>query len=84
MATRYSVSEAIDLLFDDEFSLSDGDLSKEEGYGLYPYLGDRSLSREAVEDLSGELRRAIPNQKLVQKLIMVCLLILMMDWRKKT
>ena len=37
-----------------------------------------------MEDLSGELRRAISNQKLVQKLIMVCLLILMMDWRKKT
>ena len=55
MAARYSVSEAIDLLFDDDFGLSDGDLSEEEGDGLYAYLGDRSLSREAVEDLSREL-----------------------------
>ena len=69
-------SEAIDLLFDDNFGLSDGGLSEEEGDGLYAYLGDRSLSREAVEDLSRELVRAIPNQKLVQKLILVCLLIL--------
>ena len=46
MAARYSVSEAIDLLFDDDFSLSDGDLRKEEGYGLYAYLGDRSLSKK--------------------------------------
>ena len=51
MAARYSVSKAID----DDFGLSDGDLSEEEGDGLYAYLGDRSLSREAVEDLSREL-----------------------------
>ena len=55
MAARYIVSEAIDLLFDDDFGLSDGDLSEEEGDGLYAYLGDRNLSREAVEDLSREL-----------------------------
>ena len=50
MATRYSDSEVIDLLFDDDFGLSDGDLSAEEGDGLYAYLGNHSLSREAVED----------------------------------
>ena len=55
MAARYSVSEAIDLLFDDNFGLSDGGLSEEEGDGLYAYLGDCSLSRETVEDLSREL-----------------------------
>ena len=82
MAVRYSFSEAIDLLFDDDFALSDSYLSKEEGDRLYAYLGDRSLSREAVEDLSREL--AIPKLKLVQKLILVCLLILMMEWRMKT
>ena len=49
MAARYSVSESIDLLFDDDFGLSDGDLSEEEGDGLYAYPGDHSLSREAVE-----------------------------------
>ena len=38
MAARYSVSEAIDLLFDDDFGLSVGDLSEEEGNGLYAFL----------------------------------------------
>ena len=55
MAARYSVSEAIDLLFDDDFGLSDSDLSDKEGDGLYAYLGDRSLSREAAEGLGREL-----------------------------
>ena len=55
MAAKYGISEAIDLLFDDDFGLSDGYLSEEEGDGLYAYLGDHSLSREAVEDLSREL-----------------------------
>ena len=31
MAARYSVSEAIDLLFEDDFGLSDSDVSEEEG-----------------------------------------------------
>ena len=70
MVARYSVSEVIDLLFDDDFCLSDGDLSDEEGDGLYAYLGDRSLSREAVEYLSRELDE---NQKLVQKVTMYLL-----------
>ena len=42
-------------MFDDDFGLSDGDLSEEEDDGLYAYLGYRSLSREAVEGLSREL-----------------------------
>ena len=42
-------------MFDDDFSLSDSDLSEEEGDRLYDYLGDHCLSREAVEDLSREL-----------------------------
>ena len=42
-------------MFDDDFGLSDSDLSEEEGDGLYACLGDRCLSREAVEDLSREL-----------------------------
>ena len=83
MAARYTISKAIDLLFDDDFGLSDGDLSEEEGDGLYAYLSDHSLSREAMEDLSRELDES-HSQKLVQKLILVCLLILMMNWRNKT
>ena len=42
-------------MFNNDFGLSDGDLSEEEGDGLYAHLGDRCLSREAVEDLSREL-----------------------------
>ena len=57
MAARFSVSEAIDLLFDEDFGLSDDDLCEEESDGLYAYLGDHSLSREAVEDVSRELER---------------------------
>ena len=83
MAARYTISKAIGLLFDDDFSLSDGDLSEEESDGLYAYLGDHSLSREAMEDLSRELDES-HSQKLVQKLILVCLLILMMNWGNKT
>ena len=41
MTTRYSVSEVIDLLFDDDFGLSDGDLSTKEGDGLYGYLASK-------------------------------------------
>ena len=55
MAARDRVQEVIDLLFDDDFSLSDGDLSEKEGNELYAYVRDRSLSREAVEDLRREL-----------------------------
>ena len=36
MAARYSVSEAIDLLFDDDFGLSDDDLSEEESDDSMP------------------------------------------------
>ena len=74
------------MLFGDDFGLSDGDLSEEEGNRLYAYLGDYCLSREAVEDLSRELDESYSQpelvEKLVQKLILVCLL--MMDWRKNT
>ena len=51
MTVRFTVSDAIDLLCDDDFGLSDSYLSKEECDRLYAYLGDHSLSREAVEDL---------------------------------
>ena len=45
-------------MFDDDFGLYDGDLSEEEGDGLYAYLGDHYLSREAVENLSRELNES--------------------------
>ena len=51
MAPTFSGSETIDLLFDNDFGLPDSVQSEEEGDGLYAYLGDHSLNREAVEDL---------------------------------
>ena len=42
-------------MFDDDFGLSDDNLTEEESDGLYAYLGGRCLSRKAVKDSSREL-----------------------------
>ena len=55
MAAKYTVRQAVELLFDDEFGLSDGDISEEEGEEVYSYRGGESLSKEAVEDLGREV-----------------------------
>ena len=55
MAAKYTVRQAVELLFDDEFGLSDGDTSKEEGEEVYSYRGGESLSKEAVENLGREV-----------------------------
>ena len=55
MAAKYTVRQAVELLFDDEFGLSDGDISEEEGEEVYSYRGGESLSKEAVEDLGSEV-----------------------------
>ena len=52
---KYTVRQAVELLFDDEFGLSDGDISEEEGKEVYSYRGGESLSKEAVEDLGREV-----------------------------
>ena len=50
-----TVRQAVELLFDDEFGLFDGDSSEEEGEEVYSYRGGESLSKEAVEDLGREV-----------------------------
>ena len=37
MTGKYDVNEATELLFDDEFSLSDGEISEEESEDAYYY-----------------------------------------------
>ena len=44
MAAKYTVRQAVELLFDDE-----------EGEEVYSYRGGESLSKEAVEDLGREV-----------------------------
>ena len=39
MAAKYTVRQGVELLFDDEFGFSDGDVSEEEGEEVYSYLG---------------------------------------------
>ena len=38
--------DAIELPFDDEFSLSDGEISEEEGKDAYWYRGEPCLTKE--------------------------------------
>ena len=53
MASRmFDVEEAISAIFDDDFGLSDGELSGEEGEDIYPYLGEPILVRSTVEELT--------------------------------
>ena len=49
---RFNVQEAISTICDDEFDLSDGELSAEEGEDIYPYLGEPVLFRSAVDRLN--------------------------------
>ena len=44
-----TVRQAVELLLDDEFGLSDGDISEEEGEEVYSYRGRESLSKEALK-----------------------------------
>ena len=55
MARKYSASQAVDLLFDDEFGLSDGVGSEEEGEEVYCYLGEASLTKESVGSLGSAI-----------------------------
>ena len=41
----------MELLFDAEFGLSDGEISEEEGEDAYCYKGKACLTKELVEDL---------------------------------
>ena len=53
--SMYTVRQAVELLFDDEFGFSDGDISEEESEEVYSYRGGESLSKEAVEDLGRDV-----------------------------
>ena len=55
MAREYTASEVVELLSDEEFGLSEDELSAEEGEDLYAYLGSPVISREEVEDLTLEV-----------------------------
>ena len=50
MAGKYDVNEVIELLLDDEFSLSGSKISEEEGEDAYCYRGEACLTKESVED----------------------------------
>ena len=49
MAAKYTVRQAVELLFDDEFGLSDGDISEEEGEEVYSYRGGESLAKKRLK-----------------------------------
>ena len=49
------VEAAVDAVLQDDFGLSDGDMSDEEGEEIYAYLGEPVVSRPAMESLGEEL-----------------------------
>ena len=57
MATwRFTVEEALDAVFDDNFSLSDGESSEEEeGGDLYALLGEPVIRRSDIDALTRDL-----------------------------
>ena len=40
MALRYTIEEALQAILDDDFGLSDGESSDEEGDDIYGYIGE--------------------------------------------
>ena len=56
MATRrLTVDEALDAVFDDDFGLSDGESSEEEGDDLYALLGEPVVRRSDIDALTRDL-----------------------------
>lgn len=51
MAKRLTVDEALEATLDDDFGLSDGESSDEEGEDTYGYLGEPVLHRTDIEEL---------------------------------
>ena len=54
IAGKYDVNEALDLLFDDKFSFSDGMIS-EEGEDVYCCRRDAYFTKESIADLGKQL-----------------------------
>ena len=52
VSRMFDVQEAISAIFDNDFGLSDGELSREEGEDIYPYLGETVLPRSTVDELT--------------------------------
>ena len=51
MASRYMIEAAIEAIFDDEFGLSDGESSDEDGKDIYGYVGEPVLRHADVRHL---------------------------------
>ena len=47
-----SVDEVVERLFDDDFSFSEGDISDEEGEGIFAYAGEPHIDAVEVAALS--------------------------------
>ena len=58
MASRYTIDEALEAILDDDFGLSDGDSSDEEGEDIYGYVGEPVLRRADVDILGDSTRRS--------------------------
>ena len=52
---KYDVNEALDLLFDNKFGLSDSVISEEEGEDVYCCRWDACFTNELIADLGKQL-----------------------------
>ena len=52
MSKFLSVDEVVELLFDDDFSFLEGDISDEEGEGIFAYAGQPHIDAAEVAALS--------------------------------
>ena len=52
MSKFMSVDEVVERLFDDDFSFSEGDISDEEGEGIFTYAGQPHIDAAEVAALS--------------------------------
>ena len=52
MSKFLSVDEVVERLFDDDFSFSEGDISDEEGEGIFAYAGQPHIDAAEVAALS--------------------------------
>ena len=55
MASRYTIEEALEAILDDDFGLSDGETSDEDGEDIYHYVGEPVLRRIDVQDLGDSI-----------------------------
>lgn len=53
------MQQTISAVFDDNFGLSDGDSSEEEGEEIYPYLGEPEILRNSVKEMTNAIENAM-------------------------